>query len=247
MSNTFAEGSGQYAAARPLYPTALFEWVAAACRNRDAAWDCATGNGQAATGLARYFAQVEATDLSEAQVGQGFEAPNIRYSAQPAESTGFANASFDLVAVAQALHWFDYDRFWPEVRRVARPGALFCAWGYAWFRGAEAVRQGLLDPLAEIVQPYWADNNRLLWRGYRPEEVRFPFDPVQTPALRLEVNWSTRELAAYVRTWSAFKRAAADGNSAALEHILGEAQQALGPETRHDLWVPIAMIAGYVA
>lgn len=162
MTNTFAQSPDRYAAARPLYPDALFEWIAGACGRHDAAWDCATGNGQAAIGLTRHFRQVEATDISAAQVGEAFAAPNVRYSAQPAERTRFADGSFDLVAVAQALHWFDYDLFWPEVRRVARPGALFCAWGYAWFRGPEAVNSLLLDPVARLVERYWASNNRIL-------------------------------------------------------------------------------------
>lgn len=81
MTNTFAQVPDQYAAARPHYPDALFEWIGEVCHRHDAAWDCATGNGQAATGLARFFRQVEATDISAAQVSQGFAAANICYSA----------------------------------------------------------------------------------------------------------------------------------------------------------------------
>lgn len=245
-SNTFTTAPDAYARSRPLYPQALFAWIAATCRDRDVAWDCATGNGQAAIALAPFFGRVEATDISSEQVGHGFAAPNIRYSAQPAEATGFSDASFDLVTVAQALHWFDFARFWPEVRRVARPGALFCAWGYAWFRGTPEVQDHLLGPVARLVEPFWAANNGLLWRGYRPEEVRFPFRPLAAPALSIEVDWSLDELVGYVRTWSAFKKAAAAGRSEALERVVENAATRLGPSSSHHLSVPLAILGGVV-
>jgi hypothetical protein len=246
LANTFAQGSDAYAAGRPLYPQALFDWIAATCRNHDAAWDCATGNGQAALALAGIFRKVEATDISAAQIAEGFAASNISYSAQPAERTSFADGSFDLVAVAQALHWFDFARFWPEVRRVARSGALFCAWGYAWFRGAEPVEAALLGPVARLVEPYWAANNRILWRGYADADVHCPFEQLQVPELRITVRWSVERIIAYVRTWSAFKRAAADGQEAELEALLADACRRLGPDPDFELWVPLAIRAGFV-
>lgn len=246
FANTFAQASDRYAAARPHYPPGLFEWIASTCPRHEAAWDCATGNGQAAIALARMFDRVEATDISAAQVAEGFSAANIRYSAQPAERTGFANASFDLIAVAQALHWFDFDLFWPEVRRVARPGALFCAWGYAWFRGSEPVAQALFEPVAQLVEPYWAPNNRILWDGYADADVRFPFRRLEAPDLRITVDWSVDQIVAYVRTWSAFKNAAAAGMETELERIVAEARRHLDPESRYALWVPLMILAGYV-
>ncbi len=246
-ANTFAQSSDVYARARPRYPDALFDWLAATCASHGRAWDCATGNGQAAVGLARIFRHVEATDISAEQVGAAFLEPSIRYSAQPAERTRFSNDSFDLIAVAQALHWFHFDLFWPEVRRVAKPGALFCAWGYAWFRGSQDVEESLFGPVARLVEPYWASNNRLLWRGYPDEEVRFPFKRIDAPRFRLTVDWSTPELTAYVRTWSAFKRAAAEGHADELERILFDAEQGLGSSSSHELWVPLTILAGLVA
>lgn len=246
FGNTFAAGSDRYAAARPLYPEALFDWIAAICRSHDTAWDCATGNGQAAIALARIFRRVEASDVSPLQVAHGFAAANVRYSAQAAEQTDFADQQFDLIAVAQALHWFDFDRFWPEVRRVARPGALFCGWGYAWFRGSEAVKEALFDPVVRVVEPYWAPNNRILWDGYADADVRCPFDRLEAPDLRINVSWSLDQIIAYVRTWSAFKNAASAGAEANLERILANARHELGENARHDLWVPLAIRAGFV-
>lgn len=245
-TNPFAIASDSYAQSRPRYPEPLYDWIREACRADESAWDCATGNGQAAVALARHFGRVEATDISPEQIAHGFAASNVRYSAQPAEQTDFVDSSFDLVTVAQALHWLDRSRFWPEVRRVARPDALFCAWGYAWFRGPPAVHEALLDPVATLVEPFWAPNNRLLWRGYQPEEMEFPFKRQVAPELSIEVEWSFAELVGYVRTWSAFKKAAAHGRGDSLERVVSEAAKRLSAESSHRLSVPLSILAGWV-
>jgi ubiquinone/menaquinone biosynthesis C-methylase UbiE len=161
VENTFALKSDEYVLARPRYPRALIEWLVVRAPGHGRAWDCATGNGQAAIDLAPYFAEVQATDVCAEQISQGLSVPNVHYSVRPAESTCFADRSFDLITVAQALHWFDFARFWVEVRRVARPGALFAAWGYAWFDCDSDVHAELVMPLRTLIDPFWAANNRL--------------------------------------------------------------------------------------
>jgi SAM-dependent methyltransferase len=247
-ANTFAVASDAYALARPLYPAALFEWIAEQSPARGAVWDCATGNGQAAVGLAAHYGRVEATDISLEQVGHGIARPNIRYSAQAAEATTFADAQFDAVTVAQALHWFDLQRFWSEVRRVARPGALFCAWGYAWFRYGEEVEAALTGPVMALVAPFWAANNRILWEGYREEVIRFPFPRIAAPCFTLELDTTGAGIVAYVRTWSAFKRAAASAPALAeaLEEALASGLETIGAETRVRARTPLALVAGRI-
>ena len=112
---------------------ALFDWLASQCDRRDQAWDCATGTGQAATGIAPHFRHVYATDSSAGQIVRAEPASNITYAVAPAESCGLSDCSVDLITVAQALHWFDRDRFFAEVQRIARPRALLAVYGYSWF------------------------------------------------------------------------------------------------------------------
>lgn len=246
-ARTFALDSGGYARNRPSYPAELFAWIASACRARRAAWDCATGNGQAALGLAPHFERVEATDISAEQIGAGFAAPNVRYSAQPAERTDFADAAFDLVAVAQALHWFDLPRFWAEVGRVAKPGAFFCAWGYAWFDLDAEVRAHFLDPLLALFEPYWAPENRLLWDGYRSEDIGFPFARVAAPPFAIRLEWDIAALAAHVRTWSACRRAMADpASAAAIAALEADALERFAARGPLPLEMPIAIAAGRI-
>jgi ubiquinone/menaquinone biosynthesis C-methylase UbiE len=114
--DTFGEKSEDYARLRPRYPAALLRWLAGQCQGHQAAWDCATGNGQAAVGLAPFFGVVHATDRSPAQIAQAMAAPNVIFSVQAAEQTSLPDHAVDLVTTAQALHWFHYPSFWPEVR-----------------------------------------------------------------------------------------------------------------------------------
>ena len=245
--NVFSTASDAYAAGRPHYPPELFSWIAAQCLEHRAAWDCATGNGQAAIGLAPHFELVQATDISTEQIGDAFEAANIVYSAQPAERTDFNSGSFDLVAVGQALHWFDYESFWPEVRRVAKPGAFFCAWGYAWTEGPRDLHEALFDPLLALLEPFWASNNSILWRGYRSDEIGFPFERVEAPAFAIELDWSIEELFGYIRTWSAWKRSRSDEKLvAATERIEAEALECFASRKMH-LNMPLAVAAGRIA
>lgn len=245
---TFSVASDAYASSRPQYPAELFAWIASECECRDAAWDCATGNGQAAVGLALHFERVEATDISAEQIGVGFPAANISYSVQAAEETTFPAACFDLVAVAQALHWFDFERFWEEVRRTAKPHALFCAWGYSWFESSEELETSLFTPMREILEPYWASENTIIWRGYRPEDIRCPFERINAPSFAIELNWDIHAVLRHLRTWSAYKRAAASLKGAeAIARVEGEALRRFQSAGAFSLRAPLSIVAARVS
>jgi len=109
FKDLFSKQSKSYAKFRPNYPGGIFAFAASLARTSTppkerVAWDCATGSGQAAQGLAPHFARIIATDASQAQLSQAPESAAIEYRAAPAEASGLADASVDLVCVAQALH-----------------------------------------------------------------------------------------------------------------------------------------------
>ena len=200
----FSTASGRYAAFRPDYPPALFAWLAGQCAQRDTAWDCATGSGQAAPGLAPHFRRVVATDASVEQIRHAQPHPVIDYRVAPAEASGLADASVDLVGVAQAAHWFDLPRFHAEVARVLKPGGVLALWGYG-----RLVLPGDLDApfhrfYAETVGPYWPAERRLIDDAYR--SLDFPFAEIDAPPFFIEVDWTLDRLLDYVSTWSAVKR-----------------------------------------
>lgn len=122
QTNPFATEAAEYAHLRPTYPDNLFEFLATIVVSRNIAWDCATGNGQAATHLARHFGQVIATDESGEMIAQAPRDPKITYWVAEAEDCDIEDHLVDLVTVASAIHWFDLDRFYAEVRRVVKPG-----------------------------------------------------------------------------------------------------------------------------
>lgn len=202
--NLFNDKSEIYAQSRPRYPQALFAFLASICKNHEAAWDGACGNGQAAVSLARTFKSVQATDISEQQIANAIPSDGVTYSVQPSEATTFDDNQFDLVCVAQALHWFDYDRFWPEVKRVLKPDGIFAAWGYGWFSINPAIDACIQQKLLDPIEPYWAVQNRLLWNQYR--NVPFPFERIHAPTFKMDTVWDVDHLFAYLHSWSAVRR-----------------------------------------
>ncbi len=86
--------------------------------------------GQFTQLLTPRFQQILATDLSQAQLDQAPQWENVRYRACLAQDSGLADASVDLITVAQAIHWFKFDAFYAEVHRVLKPSGIFAAVGY---------------------------------------------------------------------------------------------------------------------
>jgi ubiquinone/menaquinone biosynthesis C-methylase UbiE len=245
--NTFALKSDAYAQARPRYPQALYDWIAAQCGAHEAAWDCATGNGQAAVDLASRFATVHATDISPEQVRHAVAAPHIVYSVQGAEHTDFRDSQFDLVTVAQALHWFDFRAFWPEVRRVCKAGAFFCAFGYGWFDSDPEVDRLLAEPFRQILDPHWAPQNRMLLDGYPSQAIQFPFERAKAPELAIRVTWTVPQIIAYMQTWSAYKRSQEHAAAAReLSGVVARAMQHLADRGPVEITMSLAIAAGRV-
>ncbi len=204
----FSNHADLYASARPRYPEALFDFIASQAPGQERAWDCGTGNGQAAVSLSKHFKRVFATDPSEEQIAHAVRADNIHYSVQPAEATNLPSHSVDAICAAQALHWFNFAPFFAEVGRVATPGALFAAWGYTWFSVTDDFDAAFRTFVFDVIAPYWAPQNKLLWDGY--VDVPMPFTPVEVPRFNIETQWSLHQLLAYVRTWSAARRCMAE-------------------------------------
>lgn len=244
-ASSFGAHAAAYAAGRPSYPDTLFDWIVSEAPGREAVWDCATGNGQAARSLADRFELILATDFSEAQIAQAAPHPKVRYSVAPAEASGLEDASVDAVTVATALHWFDFTRYWDEVRRVAKPGALFCGWTYGLVEANDTARSSLLDPVEELVKPYWAKGNWLAMEGYPRAEIQFPFEELATPAFEFSPDWDVERLIAFLGTWSAVTRARDDGLGDALDRIFERARSALA-EQELAIRLPLAEVAGRV-
>jgi len=200
----FNDKSELYQQARPGYPKALFAYLASLCETTNNAWDCACGSGQAAQDLAQHFIKVHATDISKEQIANAKSDQNIQYRVCSSEKTSFANESIDLICVAQALHWFDFELFWPEVQRVLKPRGIFSALAYNLPSISNEIDECIQTHILNVVELYWAQQNQLIWNHYK--DINFPFKKVVGPTFDMKVNWNLDQLFAFIHTFSATRR-----------------------------------------
>lgn len=201
----FSPVAGQYASFRPSYPDELFDWLSSVSPQRTQAWDCGAGNGQATAPLSARFERVLGTDISSAQLASAPRLGNVEYRVTPAETSGLADHSADLVTVAQAMHWFDLPAFYAEVRRVLKPQGVIAAWGYNRFLIGQPDLQRLIDHFYEdTIGPYWPAERVHVENEYR--HLSFPFNRIHTPRFSLHKEWPREHLLGYLRSWSAVAR-----------------------------------------
>jgi len=244
----FSPVAAGYAAYRPRYPDALFRYLADLPTRRALAWDCGCGNGQATLGLAAHFDRVIGTDASAAQLAEAAPHPRVEYRVALADQSGLDPGTVDLVTVAQAMHWFDVERFYAEVRHVMAPegNGVLAVWAYPNAVLDDAALDDVLQRFyRDTVGPYWPPGRELAETGYRT--LHFPFDEVTPPTFAMTAEWTLEELLGYVGTWSATTRFIADRGEDP-RHALREGLTRIwgAPETRHRLRWPLALRVGRV-
>ena len=244
----FSGHADLYAQYRIDYPAELYDFILSFTSKRQIAWDCATGNGQVASALADIFDQVEATDISETQLASAVQKPAIHYQLSPAEQTPFTDYTFDLITVAQALHWFDVRAFHQEVRRVAKPGAVLAEWGYGLVQldpsnPASALDSILLDFYRNRVGPYWDPQRKYIDNAYATLE--FPFADVQQATFTARRTWSLERFLNYLRTWSAVQQYIYENEENPIKWV-GEELKPLWGDGERDIHFPIFIRMGRV-
>ncbi len=226
----FSGHAASYARYRIDYPAALFEYVLRYVPDRQTAWDCATGNGQAAVALADHFAQVEATDISRRQLENATQRPNITYRICPAESTPFAEAQFDLITVGQALHWFDVPAFHAEANRALKPTGVLAEWGYGLNTVSVPIDEVLQHLYHDVLGPYWNPMRRHIETEYR--QLDFPFTQPEYARFEARREWSLDEYLNYLRTWSAVQTYITTHGHDPVEALAPNFARLWGQETR---------------
>lgn len=204
FADHFSIQAGSYSQYRPDYPISLISWLAERAPSRELAWDCGTGSGQAAVALGRHFDMVIATDPSASQVRHARTAAGVRYAVMTAERSALASASVSLVTVAQALHWFDLPRFYPEVDRVLVPEGVLAVWSYGLLEIEPAIDELVRHFYADTVGAYWPPERAIVDAGYGTLE--FPYVEEEPPAVRMEAEWTAAQLLGFLSTWSAVAR-----------------------------------------
>ena len=203
MKDLFSSHSEDYSRYRPTYPAELYNFMRKLCQTRDRALDCGTGNGQVAGELANFFQEVYATDVSINQLSQAVQKANIHYTKQSAENMVFPNDHFDLVTVGQAVHWFNFEKFYSEVKRVLKKDAVIAIFGYSLFRSNPETDKIIRHFYDNLIGPFWQPERRYLEEKY--QTIPFPFEEIETPGFEMKQQWSFERLLGYLNTWSAVK------------------------------------------
>ena len=242
MKDLFSTGSRLYQQARPSYPSTVLEAILEHVPERQLAWDCAAGSGQFTQVLAPYFEHVVATDLSAQQLEQAPRLENVSYQVQLAEKTSFFMQSFDLITVAQAIHWFDFNGFYREVQRCLKPDGLLAVIGYGVLQLADVELNQLVQRLyKQTLSGYWDVERQYVDAAY--QTIPFPFEEIEMPALSMDYQWNAEQLLNYLSTWSAFKHYMVKNKQDPLQEI----RDYIGQQAcLFDLSFPIFMRVGRI-
>jgi SAM-dependent methyltransferase len=238
----FSRQAADYAKFRPRYPREMFEYLGTVAPSREIAWDCGTGSGQAAVALASVFDRVIATDASYKQIGNAQPHERVDYRVAPAEENGLESNSVDLIMVAQALHWFDLDRFYAEARRVLKPNGVIAASAYNLLHIEPAIDAVVNRYYYEVVGPFWPPERELVEQF---ADLPFPFHEIHPPKFEMTAHWNLEHLIGYLWSWSSTQRFIAANNRDPLDEIRKNLSAAWGDanQRRRVVW-PLTLRVG---
>lgn len=244
MKDNFSINSGNYAKYRPDYPPALFDFLYPLLKQKEKAWDCGTGSGQVARELALDFKDVEATDSSSQQIKHAYQANNINYSVQHAEHTNFRDESFDLITVGQAIHWFDFDSFNNEVKRLGKANSVIAIFGYELSQITPEIDHIIKVFYTDILGKYWTPERIYLQQRY--QNIPFPFRELETPEINNIKLWRLDDLLGYLNTWSAVQQYNLENKTDSVSLIEKDLRQEWGNSEVRKVNFPIMFRAGRI-
>lgn len=241
----FSEHASAYVSFRPVYPSALVDFLADLAPARHLAWDAGCGSGQFTVPLAARFERVLGTDASVKQLEQATRAPGIEYRQAIAATSGLPEGAVDLATAAQAAHWFDLDPYYAEVRRVTRPESVLALVTYGLMSVDPEIDRVIRHLHSERLRSYWPAEREHVEKQYRT--LPFPFDEVKTPHFEIRMEWTLSNVLGYVETWSGVRALEAAEGADALEGVRSELMKIWHPaqETRTVRW-PVGLRVGRV-
>ena len=244
MKDNFSLRSDAYAKFRPVYPKELYDFLLPLIKIKQIAWDCGTGNGQVARELAKHFHTVHATDLSEKQISNATQAKNIFYKVESAEHTQFPDKTFDMITVAQAIHWFDFDAFYKEVKRVAKPDSILAVIGYGLMTIDEATDKVVNYFYKDVTNPYWDKERNYIDEHY--QTIPFPFEEIPAPQFFITVEWNLEQLTGFLFTWSAVQHYIKANENNPVDLIYDDLKKAWKEDTIKKINFPVLLRVGKI-
>jgi hypothetical protein len=244
MLDNFSRQAKLYAKYRPSYPDELYDFILGHLQHQQTAWDCGTGSGQVASQLADHFEHVFASDISEGQLRHAPQKPNIEYLKVPAEDSGLPENSCDLITVAQAIHWFDFDGFYAEVKRTAKKDALLAVIGYGIVQTNEQLNP-LIDKFYNYAFGcYFNDNRRYVDEHY--QKIPFPFEEIDTPEFSISYKWSRDELEGYFNSWSTVQKFKENDGFNPVDNFMDELNPFWKKDERKKVTFPVFLRLGRI-
>ena len=163
-----------YAAARPNYPSELFDTLDDLLDHKLAGAsvvDVAAGTGISSRQLAERGARVTAVELSGAMIAElAAASPGVRAVQGSGHALPLADGSADLITYAQAWHWMDPAQALPEIRRVLRSGGVFALWWNQTDRSTGWAREQV-DRISAVVPGWGQDDTVDSARGAAVDET----------------------------------------------------------------------------
>lgn len=241
FADHFSGHASLYATYRPRYPGTLYDWLASVAPGAELAWDVGTGNGQVAQGLVTRFARVIATDPSSKQLANAEPHARIKYI-ESKYASGASPGAVQLVTVGQAIHWFELEAFFSEVRQVLTPKGIVAAFAYAHSRVTPAIDAIVRRYHDVTLAGYWAPEHHLIHAGYKT--LAMPIAEIAAPSFELCEEWSLAQYLGFLRTWSSTQKLLAAGGEGRVLALEAELTEAWGTvRTRQVMW-PLVMRAG---
>ncbi|RXG11291.1 methyltransferase family protein [Leeuwenhoekiella aestuarii] len=244
MKDNFSSHAADYAKFRPTYPQELYTFLFKIVQNKSKAWDVATGNGQVAVELSKTFDEVLATDLSAKQLAESPQLKNITYRVQTAEEPFDSNEKFDLITVAQAIHWFNFDSFYKQIKLHLKSEGIFAVIGYSVLETSGELNTVIQRFYKEITNPYWDPERKYLDENYR--SIPFPFQEIETPKFAMPIYWTADELLNYLNTWSAVKHYEKANAENPLHLIRDDVYKYWGAKEKREFNFPLLLRVGTV-
>jgi len=206
----FQSQGNDYSKFRPDYPSEIFETIITFAKDNnpnaefEVAVDMACGAGEATKHLVPYYKIIYGIDVSSSMLENAPKHPNINYSIGAVEATKLPNESIDLVLVAQALHWFDFEKFFIELDRILKPGGTFAVIGYPLnrFSNNTLANEVIQKFFYQTLEGCWSERRRILDQEY----ADVPFIYKETLRKHRFFNTKSMSIENYVRyigTWSA--------------------------------------------
>ena len=242
MKDNFSTQAAEYAIYRPTYPKEMYDFIFSLVKNRHASWDCATGNGQVARELALHFDNVYASDISKKQMEQALKLPNIVYQVESSDKVNAADNSFDLITVAQAIHWFNFDAFYTEVKRTLKPDGIFAVIGYGIMSIDKKVDKAVHKLYEDFLGKYWDPERRYIEENYKT--IPFPFEEITAPKIFIKTRWSFNQLIGYLNTWSALQHYKKANERNPIEYMFTELKEAWGSDAEKEIRFPVLLRVG---